>query len=117
MRHTTPIISKIATSLLLEETLVEIYQVDSFRRSRNGGVEPTEHILRHLLLAKKTPIHKDRLPLSALRLMTRHGIGELDLHSVEMGILADSTIALRLCGDIEIILLNFVEKRSTLLAC
>ena len=102
--------------LLLEESLIEINKVESFGCTSHCGVEPAQHIFGHRLVAKDAPIHKYRLPLSALRLVAGYGVGEFYLQSIEIVVLANLLQAFQLALDIEVILLNFTEKSFALLA-
>ena len=103
-------------NLLLEKSFVKIDKVESFRGAGHCGIEPAEHILGHWFVAKDTPIDKDRLPLSALRLVTGYGIGKLNLQGVEIVVLANLLQTFDFALDIEIILLDLAEKTLALLA-
>ena len=79
-------------------------EIELFRGSRKGRIEPvdivgTEHIVRHIALIKI-----DVRPLSALCLMTGHGIGILYLKSVIIFIALQFFDAVGLKGHIGIIL-------------
>lgn len=100
---------------LLEETVIKVYQIYTLGSSRDGGIEPAKHIFGHRFIAKETPIDKDRLPLATLRLVARHGIGELDLKGVEVGILAYGLVSLGLSLDVGIVFFHFVEEGAALL--
>lgn len=67
---------------LAHKLLVEIDQIDLLGGSRQCRIEPAHQIARHRLVAKQHTVDKYRTPLSALRLVTRYGVGKFDLHGI-----------------------------------
>lgn len=103
-------------SSLFIELIVEIYEVQFIGGARQRRVEPAEHVARHGLVAEQAAVDENGLPLPALGLMARHGIGEFHLERVEMRVLADLLEALDFTFDVEVVLLDLVEKARGLLA-
>ena len=95
--------------ILFKETLIKIHQIEFVGRSRECRIEPAQHITRHRLVAKETPVDKNRLPLTTLRLVASDRIGKLYLHCIEVGILAYLLETLDFTLDVEVILLHLKE--------
>ena len=72
-------------SSLFIELIVEIYEVQFIGGARQRRVEPAEHVARHGLVAEQAAVDENGLPLPALGLMARHGIGEFHLERVDAG--------------------------------
>ena len=59
---------------LVEETLVEVDQIDLFGCAGYCGIEPAQHVATHLFVPEQKTIDKDTAPLAALCLVARYGI-------------------------------------------
>ena len=87
-----------------------IDQIQLFRGTGEGSIEPVDvvgrkHVVRHIPL-----IHINMRPLSALRLMASYGIGKLHLQGIEEPVLPDCLHSIRLERNVLIIFFYLPEE-------